>query len=223
MKLKLFIVTLIMCFCTNVTSSAVLKSNAITKRIPAGTKFTVKLLDPISTKTSTEGDGFSAVLINDEKTKTSVILPAGSMIRGTITKIVQSKCFSRGAIAYIDFDHIVTTNGKQLPLDMIISGKVNLNYDGGVYHNKGYGEAIQKNWDKTVDITVNATEVGLDMFGPVRIITVPVCAIGGALGGGLYFLGDSVVDMFRKGQDVEFNQDEILTVILTQPIDVPIN
>ena len=127
------------------------------------------------------------------------------------------------AIAYIDFDHIVTTNGKQLPLDMIISGKVNLNYDGGVYHNKGYGEAIQKNWDKTVDITVNATEVGLDMFGRVRIITVPVCAIGGALGGGLYFLGDSVVDMFRKGQDVEFNQDEILTVILTQPIDVPIN
>ena len=98
-----------------------------------------------------------------------------------------------------------------------------MTYDGRVYHNKGYGEAIQKNWDKTVDITVNATEVGLDMFGPVRIITVPVCAIGGALGGGLYFLGDSVVDMFRKGQDVEFNQDEILTVILTQPIDVPIN
>ncbi len=223
MKLKLFIITMIMCFCTSIASSAVLKSNAITKRIPAGTKFTIKLLDPISTKTSNEGDYFSAVLINDEKTPTSVILPAGSMIRGSVTKIVPAKCFSRGAIAYIDFDHIVTTNGKQLPLDMIISGKVNLKFDGGVYHNRGYGEAIQNNWDKTVDITVNATEAGLDAFGPVRIITVPVCAIGGALGGGLYFLGDSVVDMFKKGQDVEFNQDEILTVILTQPIDVPIN
>ena len=172
MKLKLFIITMIMCFCTSIASSAVLKSNAITKRIPAGTKFTIKLLDPISTKTSNEGDYFSAVLINDEKTPTSVILPAGSMIRGSVTKIVPAKCFSRGAIAYIDFDHIVTTNGKQLPLDMIISGKVNLKFDGGVYHNRGYGEAIQNNWDKTVDITVNATEAGLDAFELLQFLYV---------------------------------------------------
>ena len=111
---------------------------------------------------------------------------------------------------------------------MIISGKVNLSTDGGVYINKGYGEAIQNNWDKTVDITVNSTEFGMDigedvLFSTARIITVPVCAVGGAVGGGLYFLGDSVVDMFKKGQPVEFSQDEVLTVILTAPIDVPLN
>ncbi|MGN1125329.1 MAG: hypothetical protein ACI4SM_03985 [Candidatus Gastranaerophilaceae bacterium] len=228
MKIKLFIIALLLIFCTSITQAAVLKSNAITKRIPAGTKFTIKLQDPISTKTNKEGDFFSAILVNDEKTPTNIVLPAGSMIRGSIAKIVPNKRFSRGAILYVDFDHIVTPNGRQLPLDMIISGKVNLTFDGGVYHNKGYGEAIQKNFDKTVDITVNATDYGMDLgedvlMSTARIITVPVCAIGGAIGGGFYFLGSSFADMFKKGLPVEFSQDETLTVILTQPIDVPIN
>lgn len=228
MKFKLFIVMLIMCVTVGFSSAATLKSNAVTKRIPAGTKFTIKLLDPISTKTSNEGDYFSAVLINDEKTPTNIILPAGSMIRGSITKVVKSKRFSRGGIIFVDFDHIVTPNGRQIPLDLIISGKINLNMDGGLYLNKGYGEALQDNWSKTVDITTTATDYGMDigedvLFGAARVITVPVCAIGGAIGGGAYWLGDSVADMFKKGKDVELNQDETLTVILTQPIDVPIH
>lgn len=226
--LRLFTAILVIFFMTNLSFAAVLKSNAITKRIPAGTRFTIKLLEPISTKSNKQGDYFSAVLLNDEKTKTSVILPAGSMIRGNISKIVPRKSFSRGAILYLDFDHIVTPNGKQLPLEMIISGKVNMNFDGGVYLNKGYGEALQKNWDKTVEITANSTEYGMEIgeigeFNLPRIITVPICALGGALGGSAYFFGDSIADMFRKGIDVEFNQGEVLTVILTQPIDVPIN
>lgn len=228
MKIKFLITLLALIFAVNTVSAQTLKSNAVTKRIPAGTKFSIKLLDPISTTTSKEGDYFSAILINDEKTPTNIILPAGSMIRGSIQKVVPNKRFSRGGVLYVDFDHIVTPNGRQLPLNMIITGKVNLSTDGGVYINKGYGEAIQNNWDKTVDITVNSTDFGMDigedvLYSTARVITVPVCAIGGAIGGGFYFLGDSVIDMFRKGQPVEFSQDEVLTVILTAPIDVPLN
>ena len=228
MRIKISAVILTLLFTVNIVFAGVLKSNAETKRIPAGTKFTIKLQNPISTKTSKDGDYFSAVLVDDEKTPTNVILPAGSMIRGSITKVTPSKRFSRGGVIYVDFDHIVTPNGKQLPLDMIISGKINMNFNGGLYLNKGYGEALGENWNKTVEITTNATEYGMDigediLGGAARILTVPVCAFGGAIGGGAYWIGDSVADMFRKGQDVEFNQDETLTVILTQPIDVPLN
>ncbi|MBR2526505.1 hypothetical protein IKE67_08590 [bacterium] len=228
MKIKISAIILTLLFTINVSFAGVLKSNAETKRIPAGTKFTIKLQNPISTKTSKNGDYFSAVLVDDEKTPTNVILPAGSMIRGSITKVTPSRRFSRGGVVYVDFDHIVTPNGKQLPLDMIISGKINMNFNGGLYLNKGYGEALGENWNKTVEIATNATEYGMDigediLGGAARILTVPVCAFGGAIGGGAYWIGDSVADMFRKGQDVEFNQDENLTVILTQPIDVPLN
>jgi len=228
MRIKISAVILTLLFTVNIAFAGILKSNAETKRIPAGTKFTIKLLNPISTKTSKDGDFFSAVLVDDEKTPTNVILPAGSMIRGSIKKVSPSKRFSRGGVVYVDFDHIVTPNGRQLPLDMIISGKINMNFNGGLYLNKGYGEALGENWNKTIEITTNATEYGMDigediLGGAARILTVPVCAFGGAIGGGAYWIGDSVADMFRKGQDVEFNQDETLTVILTQPIDVPLN
>lgn len=228
MKQKLFSIILIMIFTASFSSAAVLKSNAITERIPAGTKFNVKLLNPLSTQDSKNGDYFSATLLKDIKTTKSTLLPAGSMLRGSVKKVVSSKRFSKGGILYLDFDHIVTPNGRQLPLDLIVSGKVNLTLDGGIYLNKGYGEALQNNWDKTVEITQDATEFGMDLgedvlAGTARILTVPICAIGGALGGGVYLIGDSIIDMFRKGQNVEFNQDETLTVILTQPIDVPIN
>ena len=228
MKFKLFSIFLMIIFTANLSMAATLKSNAITERIPAGTKFNIKLLNPISTRNSKEGDYFSATLMKDIRTSKNILLPAGSMLRGSIAKTKPSKRFSRGGVLYVDFDHIVTPNGRQLPLDLIISGKVNLTLDGGIYINKGYGEAIVENWDKTVEITQTATDYGMDigedvLAGAARIITVPICAIGGAVGGGAYWIGDSIADMFRKGKDVEFNQDEVLTVILTQPIDVPIN
>ena len=56
MKIKFLITLLALLFTVNTVSAQVLKSNAITKRIPAGTKFSIKLLDPISTQNSNEGD-----------------------------------------------------------------------------------------------------------------------------------------------------------------------
>ena len=48
----------------------------------------------------------------------------------------------------------------------------------------------QKIKEDTVEITQNATEYGMDigedvLAGTARILTVPVCALGGAIGGGL--------------------------------------
>ena len=59
MKQKLFSIILIMIFTASFSSAAVLKSNAITERIPAGTKFNVKLLNPLSTQDSKNGDYFT--------------------------------------------------------------------------------------------------------------------------------------------------------------------
>ena len=37
-----------------------------------------------------------------------------------------------------------------------------------------------------------------------------------------YFIGDSVADMFRKGQDVYINSGDIMNVKLVNPIDIPV-
>ena len=226
MKSKIFTIILSLFLAGQTAISAPFNANAKTKRIPAGTKLTLEMLNSVSTF-STAGSEFSAILVTDQTSDSDVILPSGSLVRGTIKKVVPAKRLSKGAILYLDFDHVVTPNGRQLPISLSVVGRSDMTSDGGITTTKGYGDAVRQNWDKTVDITKTATEGGVDtgddlINGYGKILTVPVGAIGGGIGGGAYFIGDSAADLFRKGKDVQILEGEKIEVILVDPIDVPV-
>ncbi len=227
MKLKVLILFLTFTIFVNTVYALPFKADAKTKRIPAGTKLKLQLLDSISTVAGNEGDSFNAMLLEDQTSGVNIILPAGSVVRGCISKVNPVKRLSRGAVLYLDFDHVVTPNGRQLPLSMSIYNRANLTFDGGLYESKGYGEALKKNWIKTVEITKTATQFGIDKgedaFVGAIYITTPLCAVGGAFTAGTYLVGDSFIDLFRKGEDVILNKGAILDVMLSYPIDVPVN
>ena len=205
-------------------SASPLSGNAKTKRIPAGTKFALQMTTPVSTANS-EGTEFTAIMMNDQTADSDVILPMGSLVRGTIKRIEPAKRFSKGAVLYLDFDHVVTPNGRQLPLTFSIVGRQDMTYDGGITASRGYKDAMIENWQKTKEITVGATEWGADVFDDVPVadqIMTGVGAIGGAIGGGAYYVFDSVADMIRKGKSVDLKKGEVLNVILVDPVDVPV-
>ena len=185
------------------------------------------MLNNVSTISDQEGNAFSAMLIGDQTAETSIILPTGSIVRGTVREIIPSKRLSRGAVLYLDFDHVVTPTGRQMPLSMALHNRADLTYDGGLNVSKGYGDALKQNWKKTVEITKTCTQWGVDTgndaFPGAVVIMAPIGAIGGFFGGGGYLIGDSVADLFKKGPEVTISKDSILDVILAQPIDVPIN
>lgn len=223
---KILITMLIFLFgSTNVFAAGSFKADARTKRIPAGTIFSLEFLQPINTFSGYEGDYFTATIKNELSTESNIIIPAGSIVRGSIAKVNTAKRFSRGAKLYLDFDHVVTPNGRQIPLDMAVFSYDNIYYDGGLYKNLGYGEALQKNYERGVEITKNSIDYGLkagESAPGMQYLTTPFCAIGGFLGGVGYYIGDSVADMFRKGEDVYINQGDILSVKLLNPIDIPV-
>lgn len=227
MKFKLLIMTLILIVFANTVIAIPFRADAKTRRIPAGTKLKLQLMDPVNTVAGNEGDAFNGMLLEDQTSGTSIILPAGSIVRGSISKIKPIKRLSRGAVIYLDFDHVVTPNGRQLPLSMSVCNRADLTIDGGIYGSKGYGEALKKNWAKTVEITKTSTQFGVDLgedaFTGAIYLTAPICAVGGAFGGGAYFVGDSIIDLFRKGEDVILSQGTVLDVTLSYPIDVPVN
>ena len=226
LKFRIFILTLCMIFITTSAQAAgAFKADARTKRIPAGTIFQLEFLQPVTTFSGSEGDSFSAILKNEQSTKDNIILPLGSVIRGSVLKVNTAKYFSRGAKLYLDFDHVVTPNGRQIPLEMAVAQFDNIYYDGALYKNLGYGEAVRKNYERGVEITKNATNYGLkagESAPGIQYLTTPICAVGGFFGGVGYFIGDSVIDMFRKGQDVYINKGDVLNVKLINPIDVPV-
>ena len=225
---KLIIIFLAIFFAAmNISYAGTFKADAKTKRIAAGTRFQLEFLQPVTTSSGNEGDFFTAALKNELRTdNNTVILPLGSVIRGSISNVKTAKRFSRGAMLYLDFDHVVTPNGRQIPIDLsVVKCNDKIYYDGGLYRNLGYGEAIKENYDKGVEITKKATNYGLsvgDDHPGMQFITTPFCAVGGFIGGVGYWFGDSVADMFRKGNEVIINKGEVVTVQLINPIDVPV-
>ena len=198
-----------------------------TRRIPKGSRLKVKLLDPISTKTSNEGEMFNSMLVTDTSVDNAMILPSGTLIRGYVQEIKPAKLASIGAILYLKFDHIVTPTGTQLPIKSALSynneNHAQITVDGGMRVQSGYGDALKENWDTTKNIVSKSTHWGLDKDNvAAKVILTPIGAIGGTLGGGLYLVGDSVIDIFRKGKQVILNQDDIVEIIITKDLDVPV-
>lgn len=227
MKKLLSFLILVLFLTGNAFAATPFNANAKTKRITAGTKLELKLLNPISTAANLEGQEFQAILLTDQRQESDVILPMGSLIRGSIKKIVPSKKLSRGAVLYLDFDHVVTPNGRQIPLCLSIIGRSDMTYDGGIAASQGYKQAVKENWDKTVDITKSATNWGDETFedfagGYFRILTVPVSALAGGIAGGFYTVGADVYALFARGKDVNLKANERLNVILVEPIDIPV-
>ncbi len=206
-------------------SAAPFNANAKTKRIPAGTKFSLQLMNPVSTSSGLSGAEFTAILMNDKTDDSDVILPMGSLVRGTIKRIEPPKRMSKGAVLYLDFDHVVTPTGRQLPLSFSITGRSDITYDGGIAASRGYKEALIENWENTKDITSNATEWGGEVFDDVIVadqLMTGICAVGGAIGGGAYYIYDGIADMIRKGKDVYLRKGDVIDVILVDPVDVPV-
>src|SRR5574344_1693901 len=223
--MKKFLIILSMLAFANIAFAAPYKGDAKTARIPAGTRFDLQFLQTVDTMVSQDGDACNFMLLNDQKSGNNVILPAGSIIRGCLSKVKSSKRCSRGGVVYLDFDHIVTPTGRQLPLSLGLVGVTNVTYDGGIYGSLGYGQALKDNWAKTVDITKRSTNYGLragDSAKGIQYVTCPVCAVGGAFGGGCYWVGASVADLFKRGKDVTFIKGTKIQTQLTQPIDVPV-
>ena len=225
MKKIFFIILSMFLVANSVFAASSFKADARTKRIPSGTLFKLQFLQPVTTFSGFEGDSFTAMIQNELSAEDSVIIPTGSVVRGSISKINSAKRLSRGAKLYLDFDHVVTPNGRQIPLDMAVCEFDKIYYDGGLYKNLGYGEALQNNFDRAKGITINATDYGLsagDNAPGLQFITTPICAVGGFIGGVAYYLGKDVIDIFKKGQDVSINSGDTMTVRLLNPIDIPV-
>ena len=225
MKNKILAIIFMLIFTVQMAISAPFSGNAKTKRIPAGTVLSLKLMNSIDTSYNTVGNDFSAMLITDQKADDNddVILPMGSIVRGSVKGIQPAKRMSKGAILYLDFDHVVTPNGRQVPLSLNLADRNDTTYDGGITTTKGYRDAWRKTCTKSADITRNAVAWGEGVTdNGFKYVVVPVAATGGAFGTAGYFVYGSIADMIKKGKNVQLYKDDIINVVLTEPIDVPV-
>ena len=58
--------------------------------------------------------------------------------------------------------------------------------------------------------------------GSAKYVFAPVTAIVSAPFAGIYFIGDAVADVFKKGKDFTINKGETIQVQLLKPLDMPV-
>ena len=209
--------------------NTLIQADIDSQRIPAGKKINIKIQTPLNSYIMIEGDYFLATISDDIFVDNKLILPAGTAIRGTVLEIKKSKMLMRGAQVLLDFDHVVTPVGKQIPLTAVITDYENLTLDGALTTaNSGYLRAVGSYFNDGIDtvksMTSNSYEFGKQYAGGFpAVITAPAGAIAGSMVGAGGFAGRSAIGIFKKGEDVDIQKGQSIQVTLMQPLDIPSN
>ena len=198
-----------------------------TKRIPAGTKLELEMANSVLSESLSQGDMFSAYLTRDVRTVSTMILPRGTIVRGNVSKVTESKRPYRSAVLYLNFDHVVAPNGQQLPIKAGLCEDFNLTDNGGIKGGGNYGTKVKKNWSKSGAIIKKSTKWGITsgehLFKGGKYLVTPFAAIGGTIAGAGYFVGVSVADLFKKGEDVYIQKGQVFNILLLEALDVPVS
>lgn len=231
-KIFSILLTLMLMFSITATSSFAavnkqINANIKTKRVPAGTVITLRVLDPVSSSTASLGDQFDLMVIDNVLVKNAVVIPQGSVVRGSLEEVSAPKMLYKGGLIRLYFDHIVSSTGKQVPFYAGICNNAAVTYDGALSSKTNYMTALSKTTQTTKNIVVKPTtwawEKGEDLGnGYAKYAFAPLAAIVSAPVAGVYFVGDSIVDVFRKGEDYSINQGDTIQVQLIKPLDMPV-
>lgn len=231
---KVFSVLLTLMFMFSLTVSASfaavnkqINANIKTKRVPVGTVITLRALEPVSSASSSLGDQFDLMVVDNVLVKNSVVIPQGSVVRGALEEVQTSKMLYKGGLIRLYFDHIVSSTGKQVPFYAGVFNNPAVTYDGALSTKTNYMTALSKTAQTTKNIVVKPTswawEKGESLGnGYAKYAFAPLTAIVSAPVAGIYFIGDSIVDAFRKGEDFSINQGDTIQVQLVKPLDMPV-
>lgn len=207
-------------------TAAPLKADVSSEHIPAGTVIAVKTIDGIDTAKSQVYDSFNVTTVADIVAGDKMILPKGTIIRGSVKSVTPKKMLSRDAAIYIKFDHLVSPMGDQIPVSLAIHSAEILTPDGALGHGGNYKTASKQNVQNAKKIIINMTQWGINTGdqawnGWPKYILTPFSSILSVPTSGLYIIGDQVVDVFKKGSEMTLNQGETINLMFLQGVDVP--
>lgn len=165
----------------------------------------------IDTNFSIEGDEFFAKVTNDVG-KNGVVLPKGTVAHGVIYQTKEAKRLGRNGSISLNFDYLITPDGRKIPIEGGMSTKLN----------------PVKEFGKIVATDVGYTTVGglvggwyaLNLFGlEAAIASQGYTVAGGAAIGGTVGLAMS---LWRKGKNALITPGDQIKIKLKTAVTLPV-
>lgn len=159
-----------------------------------------------------EGDEFFAEVVNDVSGDKGVIIPKGTIAHGKITQSSDAKRLGRSAWMALDFDYLITPDGREIPIEGKMSTKLHPMVETTkiVAQDVGYtvaggavGGFLALNW------------LGLD----AAIASQGYTIAGGAAVGGAIGLG---MALMRKGNEVLIAPGDEIKVKINTTVPLPV-
>ncbi len=159
-----------------------------------------------------EGDEFFAEVTSEVYGNKGVIIPKGTIAHGKITQTSDPKRLGRSGWLELDFDYLITPDGREIPIEGKMSTKLHPIAETGkiVAQDLGYtvaggavGGFLALNW------------LGLE----AAILSQGYTVAGGAAVGGAIGLGAALI---RKGHDVLIAPGDEIRVKINTSIPLPV-
>lgn len=159
-----------------------------------------------------EGDEFFAEVVNDVDGDSGVIIPKGTFAHGRISKTTEAKRLGRAATLSLEFDYLITPDGREIPIEGKMSTKLHPVAETGkiIAQDVGYtlaggavGGFLALNW------------LGLE----AAIASQGYTLAGGAALGGAIGLGAALI---RKGHEVLIAPGDEIKVKINTSVPLPV-
>jgi hypothetical protein len=181
--------------------------------LPEGTRITLQLNDNLSTKSNSEGDSFTAVVMTPVYMGEQIAIPKGSIVSGSISRILRPGRFKGKAAMNLLFHSIrIPGRGGDVPIVAIL---VRIDPEGnGCIRSEGtvVGES-SKHSDIAKVITPGIAGAGIGAVAGRG----KAAAIGAGIG---VFAGLATV-LTSRGKDLEVQRGSTLDIELEQPLTLP--
>ncbi|MDM7915439.1 MAG: hypothetical protein ACE15D_10100 [Candidatus Eisenbacteria bacterium] len=167
--------------------------------VPAGTGIVASLQQNLSTENDREGSSFSAVTRESISENGVVLVPAGSTVRGVVTRSQRAPKVGGRAAMNLDFREFVTPDGRSFPID---ATTLKLQGEPGV----------RSDLEKVIGGAVGGGIIGGVLGGKKGAAKG---AAGGAAAGGIWAVT-------TRGKDIVLEQGTDVQVTLASSLSVPI-
>jgi len=177
--------------------------------LPEGTRISLQLNNNLSTTMSTEGDKFTAVVISPVYSGDRIVIPKGSEVSGTITRIIRPGRFKGKAVMNLLFRSIDIPGRGELP---IVASLVRIDPEAdAIVHLEG---GIEREGSPAKDlgrvVTPALAGAGVGALAGGRRGAAIGAGIGSAIGLASIFA--------TRGNDLQVRKGSTLIIALDRPL-----
>lgn len=159
-----------------------------------------------------EGDEFFAEITQDVVGAKGTIVPVGTVVHGVVGVIAEPKNMGRDGYVMLNFDYLITPDGRQIPIKGELTTK-----DNKV---KGAVKTVAEHTGYTILGGVAGGIMALNMFGiEAAIASQGYTLAGGAAIGGVVGLTAAVI---RKGEGVLIKPGDELKIKILSQSELPV-